>query len=293
MKKYYNPFYFVGEALKSLKRNGIMTFASIAVLMSCLVVVGAFSLLVYNIDVNLDSLGVMNKIEVFCAFDASPSQITAIEKEIRGLDNVADLTHTTKSERLAAIKETYDAYDDITEEENPLSDSFEITYSDSKKVPELELRLKGIDGVRKVTNRYDLAKKIENFKNTVMMIFIWFLAILFVVSLFIIVNTIKLALSSRKHEIEIMRYVGASKWFITLPFIIEGVIIGSVSAVVSFFIMKGGYSIVTRQMNDLTQMLKVVDFATIDMSLLIGFLGIGVLTGIIGSFISITKHLNT
>ena len=293
MKKYYNPFYFVGEALKSLKRNGIMTFASIAVLMSCLVVVGAFSLLVYNIDVNLDSLGVMNKIEVFCAFDASPSQITAIEKEIRGLDNVADLTHTTKSERLAAIKETYDAYDDITEEENPLSDSFEITYSDSKKVPELELRLKGIDGVRKVTNRYDLAKKIENFKNTVMMIFIWFLAILFVVSLFIIVNTIKLALSSRKHEIEIMRYVGASKWFITLPFIIEGVIIGSVSAVVSFFIMKGGYSIVTRQMNDLTQMLKVVDFATIDMSLLIGFLGIGVLTGIVGSFISITKHLNT
>ena len=289
----YNPFYFFGEAFKSLKRNGVMTFASIAVLMSCLVVVGGFFLLVYNIDVNLENFGVMNKIEVFSEFDAAPSEIEQLERDIRALDNVADVIHTTKEQRLAAIKETYQAYEDITEEENPLSDSFEVTYIDNAKVPDLVHQLNSLEGVRKINNRYDLAKKIENFKNTVMMIFIWFLAILFVVSLFIIVNTIKLALSSRKREIEIMRYVGASKWFITLPFIIEGVLIGAVSGVISFFIVKAVYSVVTKQMADVLQMLIIVDFKTINAPMILAFLGIGILTGIIGSFISITKHLNT
>lgn len=289
----YNPFYFILEALKSLKRNGVMTFASIAVLMSCLVVVGGFFLLVYNIDVNLENFGVMNKIEVFSEFDASPAELEKLEKDIRALDNVADVIHTTKEQRLAAIKETYQAYEDITDEENPLSDSFEVTYSDNSKVPDLVHQLNSLEGVRKINNRYDLAKKIENFKHTVMMIFIWFLAILFVVSLFIIVNTIKLALSSRKKEIEIMRYVGASKWFITLPFIIEGVLIGAVSGILSFFIVKAVYSVVTKQMADVLQMLIVVDFKTIGTPLVFAFLGIGILTGIIGSFISITKHLNT
>lgn len=289
----YNPFYFIGEALKSLKRNGVMTFASIAVLMSCLIVVGGFFLLVYNIDVNLENFGVMNKIEVFSEFDATPGEIQQLEKDIRALDNVADVIHMTKEERLAAIKETYQAYEDITDEENPLSDSFEVTYSDNSKVPDLVHQLKSLEGVRKINNRYDLAKKIENFKHTIMMIFIWFLAILFIVSLFIIVNTIKLALSSRKREIEIMRYVGASKWFITLPFVIEGVLIGAVSGVISFFIVKAVYSVVTKQMADVLQMLIVVDFKSIGTPLLFAFLGIGILTGIIGSFISITKHLNT
>ena len=289
----YNPFYFIGEAFKSLKRNGVMTFASIAVLMSCLVVVGGFFLLVYNIDVNLENFGVMNKIEVFSEFDATPSEIEQLERDIRALDNVADVIHTTKEQRLAAIKETYQAYEDITDEENPLSDSFEVTYSDNSKVPDLVHQLNSLPGVRKINNRYDLAKKIENFKNTVMMIFIWFLAILFIVSLFIIVNTIKLALSSRKREIEIMRYVGASKWFITLPFIIEGVLIGAVSGVLSFFIVKAVYSVVTKQMADVLQMLIIVDFRTINAPMILAFLGIGILTGIIGSFISITKHLNT
>ncbi|MBQ1503531.1 MAG: permease-like cell division protein FtsX [Clostridia bacterium] len=289
----YNPFYFIAEALKSLKRNGVMTFASIAVLMSCLVVVGGFFLLVYNIDVNLENFGVMNKIEVFSEFDASPAELEKLEKDIRALDNVADVIHTTKEQRLAAIKETYQAYEDITDEENPLSDSFEVTYSDNSKVPDLVHQLNSLEGVRKINNRYDLAKKIDNFKHTVMMIFIWFLAILFVVSLFIIVNTIKLALSSRKKEIEIMRYVGASKWFITLPFIIEGILIGAVSGVLSFFIVKAVYSVVTKQMADVLQMLIVVDFKTIGTPLVFAFLGIGILTGIIGSFISITKHLNT
>ena len=289
----YNPFYFIGEALKSLKRNGVMTFASIVVLMSCLVVVGGFFLLVYNIDVNLENFGVMTKIEVFSEFDASPAEIEQLEADIRALDNVADVIHTTKEQRLAAIKETYQAYEDITDEENPLSDSFEVTYSDNSKVPDLVHSLNSLEGVRKINNRYDLAKKIENFKHTVMMIFIWFLAILFVVSLFIIVNTIKLALSSRKKEIEIMRYVGASKWFITLPFIIEGILIGAVSGALSFFIVKGVYSVVTKQMADVLQMLTVVEFNTIGTPLVFAFLGIGILTGIIGSFISITKHLNT
>ena len=185
----YNLFYFIGEALKSLKRNGVMTFASIAVLLSCLLVIGGFSLLVLNIDVNLEKLGTLNEIVVFCQPDASEDEIKSVEEAIHKLDNVDTVTHSTKSEQLKQLKEEDpDLYGDITDEENPLSDSFAIKYKDNDKVSTLDYELKQIEGVRKVRNSLDLSNKIEGIKHSIMIVFFWFLAILFVVSIFIIIS---------------------------------------------------------------------------------------------------------
>ena len=290
--KQYNIFYFIGEALKSLKRNGVMTFASIAVLLSCLLVIGGFSLLVLNIDINLEKLGTLNDIVVFCENDATEEEIDAVESAIAKLDNIESVTHTTKAEQLAALKkDDPELYGDITEEENPLSDSFTVKYKDNDKVTQLDYELHQIEGVRKVRNSLDLSNRIESLKNNIMLIFMWFLIILFVVSIFIIINTIKIAVLNRKKEISIMRYIGATAWFIILPFIFEGIIMGLVSALGSFFIIKFGYGALIGQSMSELQMISFINFNDISGTVLALALVIGIATGIIGSSISLGKYL--
>lgn len=288
----YNVFYFIWEALKGMKRNGVMTFASIAVLLSCLLVIGGFSLIVVNIDLNLDQLGNLNEMVAFCESDADDDTVKRIKGEINALDNVASLVHATKEEQLKKLQtENPTLYGDITDEENPLSDSFTITYKDNEKVPELSYQLQQIEGVRKVRNNLELANTIENVKHSIMLVFIWFLAILFVVSIFIIINTIKLSVFSRRKEISIMRYIGATNWFITLPFLFEGIFIGIVSGVGSFFILKFGYSAIASGAASDIQMISFISFAEISGIVLLAAIGIGVLTGVLGGLISLGKYL--
>lgn len=290
--KRYNVFYFIFEALKGMKRNGVMTFASIAVLLSCLLVIGGFSLIVVNINLNLEQLGNLNEMVAFCESDADDATVERIKNAINALDNVDGLIHATKEEQLKKLQdENPTLYGDITEEENPLSDSFTVTYEDNSKVPELAYQIKQIEGVRKVRNNLELANKIEGLKNGIMLVFVWFLAILFVVSVFIIINTIKLSVFSRRKEISIMRYIGATNWFITLPFIFEGIFIGLASGIGSFFILKFGYSAIVSGAASDIQMISFMNFSEISTTVLLGALGIGIVTGVLGGLISLGKYL--
>ena len=287
----YNPFYFIGQAFEGLFRNGVMSFASIAVLMSLLVVIGGFTLLVTNIDVNLEQFGLINQIVVFCDRDASEEEIEEIGSAIGKLDNIAKVEHVTKEEGLEQMKEQYDTYDDVSEENNPLPDSFVITYVENEKVVELDYQLKQIPGIVKVNNRLELATTIENFKHGVMLVFVWFLAILAVVSIFIIINTIKLSVFSRRNEISIMQYVGATGWFISLPYIIEGAVIGLVSSIAAYFIEWYIYSYIERLVITDLQMITFIQFSDIRSYVLWGFIGLGVVTGVLGSLISLGRYL--
>lgn len=290
--KRYSIFYFIHEALKGMKRNGVMTFASIAVLLSCLLVIGGFSLIVVNIDLNLNKLGDLNEIVAFCESDADDDTISNIEKQITSLDNVESVIHATKDEQLKKLQEENPTlYGDITEEENPLSDSFTISYADNSKVPELDYNLKQIEGVRKVRNNLELANTIENVKSGIMLVFFWFLAILFVVTVFIIINTIKLSVFSRRKEIGIMRYIGATNRFITIPFTFEGIFIGIASGVGSFFILKFGYSALLSGTSSDMQMISFINFADISGYVFAATLAIGIVTGVLGSLISLGKYL--
>ena len=275
-----------------MKRNCVMTFASIAVLLSCLLVIGGFSLIVFNIDLNLNQLGNLNEMVAFCEPDADDETVARIKDELSALENVDELIHSTKSEQLKKLQEeNFALYGDITEEENPLSDSFTISYHDNSKVPELDYQIRQIEGIRKVRNNLELANKIESLKHGIMLVFIWFLAILFVVSVFIIINTIKLSVFSRRKEISIMRYIGATNWFITLPFIFEGIFIGIASGIGSFFIIKFGYSAIVSSAASSMQMISLISFSEISAVVLLGALGIGIVTGVLGGLISLGKYL--
>ncbi len=269
-----------------------MSFASVAVLMSCLVVIGGFTLLVANINVNLDDLGVDNIITVFCDYDATDEQIAEIEAKISKLDNIEKVEFISKEQGLELMKQEHDVYDDVSEENNPLPDKFDITYIMNEKVTELDYQLKQIDGVIKVNNRLDLATNIENVKSGIMLIFTWFLIILAVVSVFIIINTVKLSVFSRRSEISVMRYVGATGWFISLPFILEGIIIGLLASVFAYFIEWYVYSYIETMVKTDLSMLSIIGFSEVGNTVLFGFLAIGVVTGIIGSSISLGKYLN-
>jgi cell division transport system permease protein len=290
--KHYRVSYFIGQAFQGLWRNGVMSFASIMVLMSCLVVIGSFTLLVLNIDMNLSELGLMNEIVVFVNDGMTEEEIQNVEAQIRALDNVAAVKRTTAAQGLEEFRKNAgeDAYlfDDIPAD--ALTDKFTITYIDNAKASSLAYSLNQIDGVRKVNSRLDLAAKMQSFKDGVMLVFMWFLIILFVVSLFVIINTIKLAVFARRQEISIMRYVGATSTFITLPFIFEGIIIGIISSVIAYFVEWYFYIYVENIMSQMS-MISIMHFVDIKAYIFMGFAAIGVFTGIFGSCISLSKYL--
>lgn len=274
-----------------------MSVASIAVLMSCLIVLGSFSLLIFNINVNLDKIAELNEIMVYCNYELTEEEITAVESNIKKLDNVDKVERITKADALQTMidesGEYADLYSDITPENNPLCDSFKITYKelDGNSVYNLESQLRAVEGVRKINTVYKVAKTIDSLKNGVMLVFVWFLVILFVVSIFVIINTIKLAVYSRKSEITVMRYVGATNSFITLPFLFEGVIIGGAASALAFLCQTYIYTYIEKMAASDMQMISVLKYGDIWPLVALGFIVIGVITGVIGSVASLNKYL--
>lgn len=275
-----------------------MSTASIAVLMSCLVVLGAFVLLVANLNVNLDNIAKLNVIMVFCEYDLTEDETKDVESDIKALSNVEKCVHITKEESLEKMKEESGEsgiYDDMTGENNPLCESFEVTYANDEEteVFNLEAELRNIEGVRKINSVYQTAKTIDNFKSGIMLVFSLFLIILFVVSIFVIINTIKLSVYARRHEITVMRYVGATNGFITMPFVFEGMIIGVAASVVAYFIEYLIYNYISRATFGSVSFITVIPIAKIAVPLIAGFILVGMITGIIGSVASLRKYLKS
>lgn len=175
---------------------------------------------------------------------------------------------------------------------NPLAHCYRIKYIDNAKVATLEFNLNEMEGIRKVNNRQDLAMSLENLKDGISMIFVWFLVVLFVVSVFIIINTIKLAVNSHMEEIRVMKYIGAANWFIVIPYIIEGTIIGIFSGVISFLVEWGIYYKIGSIISADTPIIEMISFDAIRLPVAVAFICLGVLTGVIGSCISLRKNLD-
>ncbi len=296
MKKSYNPFMFIGEAFKNLWRDRVMSLSSILVLASCLVVLGCFALIVYNININMDKLVSLNQIVVFADYDLDEDKVTEIGEQIKTLDNVDSVEYVSKNDGLDSMKTEYAGFEDIFDKmkedgDNPLPDSFIVRYADTSKVTTLEYNLRQIEGVMKVKNRLDLATSLENFKNGISLVFIWFLVVLFVVSVFIIINTIKLAVNSHMEEIRVMKYIGASNWFIVVPYVIEGVIIGIFSSVIAYIIEWYIYFNMEKMVASDIQMIELVSFGDIRSFVVSAFIIVGIFTGIIGSCISLHRNL--
>ena len=292
----YNPFYFIGQAFKSLWRNNVMTIASILILASCLVVLGSFALLVADLNLNLDNLGLMNEIAIYLDPDLEEARVDEIYHQLREMDNVDSITYVSKTQGLEEMKQDYAEYSDLfviaEGEENPLPDMFYITYEDVSRVTTLEYQLGEIEGISKIIFRLDLAMQIDTFKSGVSLIFIWFLVLLFVVSIFVIINTIKIAVHSRRNEINVMRYIGATRTFIITPFVLEGVIIGLAAGGIAYLAEWYIYTYIEQIVTEKIRMIEFYPFSELSMPVLLGFLLIGIVTGAIGSSISLHRNLN-
>lgn len=271
-----------------------MSLASVAVLTSCLIVLGAFSTLVANINFNLELIGSVNQIVTFLEPELTDEEILAIRDNILAMDNVSDVKYISKEDAYNSEKEKYSEYPELfakLENDNPYNASLVVTYVNVDQVPTLQYNLNQIDGIYKISYRSDIAAGIRNFKNTVIFVSLWFLILLLLVSLFVIINTINIAIFSRRQEIGIMRYIGATNWFISVPFIIEGVLIGLISAAIAFVVDWNVYRYIESVIGSDIKFIMVMPFSQLMWMLVGSFAVIGFLCGAIGSLISLQRYM--
>ena len=301
-KTKYSPGYLVHQAFTGMWRNIGMTLASILVLLACLVVTGSFYALIVNLNFNLRSLGDLNQIVIYIDEHYTESQVETIRAQVASMKTKDDAPAVegtriiTKSQALAEEKMKYaeqypHLFETITDANNPYRDSIVITYTADANVSELEAKLTVIDGVENIVSRAEVAETVENVKGSVSVIFAGFMIILFAVTLFVIVMTIRLAVMSRSKEIMIMRYVGATKGFVMIPFILEGMIIGVFSAILAFFVMNAVYTMVSGLLTGGYELLQVMPFQSLALTTLAFFVCIGIVTGGGGSWISLRRYL--
>lgn len=283
------------QAFKGIFRNGLATFVSIFVLFSCLLFVGSFTLIGMNVNYNLDDVTDLNEIEVFLEKDADDETVAAVGAALLRLDNVSDVQFVSKADGLSSMTEEFAGYEalfaDISEEENPLTDMYRVLYEDNDRVTTLDYAIKQIDGVRKVNSRLDIAATVGSLQNGISVIFVWFTVLCVVVCMFVIINTIKLSVYSRRDEITIMRYIGASRLYIATPFLLEGVMIGIFGAAAAFFCEKLIYKTLTDFVVLKMHVVKLYTFAEAAPALLVLFGAIALFTGIVGSLVSLGKYV--
>lgn len=255
---------------------------------------GCFSLLIYNTTINLDNITVFNKVVVYVEKKLTPEREKEIDEELRALENIKSIEFVSKEQALtetrAKMFKDRQSTVDIFKNDNPLRDSYNIEFEDIDNIDTYLYRLSNIKDIT-INDKTADAKKIRNMVKFVSFILFGFLIILLIISVFIILNTIKLSVHIRKNEITLMRYIGATNGFILFPFLLEGMIIGGVSAFLAFLIQQYIYSIVQSRMTNADFELIIVKFSEVGLLILAGFLIVGIISGLIGSSISARKYL--
>ncbi len=296
----YNVGYFFRLAFQGIFRNGLMSVATVFVLASALLVTGCTWVLKKNLDHNLKEINTYNKIVVFVAKESQEHTTKILKEKIESLSSVESVKWITKEEVLHSLFEEYGDYGDILQmydEDNPCKDELVITYSDSSKVNDITYQINVMNeqedtlgSVDKINDRREVAEKIDDIKEIVGLIFTWLMVLLLVVSVFIIMNTIKLAVSSRKEEVSIMRYVGASGFFVAFPFVLEGILLGLASSVGAYIFLYYIYKIFAVNILGGSGIISVLPFGTLMLEIIIAFAVIGIGLGIVGSLISLRKY---
>ena len=290
----HNFGYFAREGLRNMFSHGFMTFATIGITVACLLIMGTFTLVAVNMDANLKDLEAENEILVFVEETYTEGQTKALQKRLEALPNVASATLITKAEAM----ENFVA--DHPEEElfanlDPeiLRDRYAIRVDDLELQGETVAALKETAGVADVKAYEELASGFITLRNVATVICLALIAVLFVISVFIISNTIKLTTFDRRDEIAIMRMVGATNSFIRWPFVYEGFLLGLLSAIIGFALQWLLYASVAKGVNssDTLQLLRILPFEELWKPVAATFAGAGVIMGVGGSLSAIHKFL--
>ena len=286
--------YFAHEGLSNMFSHGFMSFAAVGITVACLLIMGTFTLVAVNANELLRDLEQENEILAYVDDSYTETQAKALQKKLEAVPNVASAVYISKAQAMEDFVAQYpdeDMFQDLDPE--ILRDRYAIKITDLEQIRQTKEAVQSIPGIARVNAYEEIAGGFITVRNVATVICVALIAILFVVSVFIISNTIKLTTFDRRDEIAIMRMVGATNGFIRWPFVYEGFMMGLLGAVIAFFSQWGLYEAVTRGVdnNDTLQLIHVIPFQELWVPVAVVFAIAGILIGVGGSLSAIRKFL--
>ena len=287
--------YLIKEGFRGIFLHGFMSFAAVCVTVACLVIVGSFSALAYNLDLMVKELNQTSEILVYIDSELTDAEAKSIGTKINLMDNVLQARFISREEALQDFIDDHNgdsAFSGV--QASDLRHRYVVSLEDNTKMKETDNALKQTPGVAKTNAAYELAEGFSTIQDVLHLVSMAVIAVLLVVSLLIISNTVKLAMYDRKEEISIMKMVGATNGFIRLPFIVEGFTLGMVGAAAAFGMMWLGYDAMLEKIGavDSLQLFHFVSFQELLIPMVAVFGAAGMFVGIVGSWTSIRKFMD-
>ena len=294
MAKHHDFRYFFHEGLSNMFSHGFMSFAAIGITVACLLIMGTFTLVAVNANELLKNLEQENEILAYVDDSYTDAQARALQSRLEAIPNVASVTFISKEEAMEDFKAQYpdeELFQDLDPE--ILEDRYAIKLVDLEEQSETVEAVQALTGISDVSHYEEIAGGFVTVRNVATVVCVALIAILFVVSVFIISNTIKLTTFDRREEIAIMRMVGATNGFIRWPFVYEGFMLGLLGAVIAFFLQWALYAAVARGVdsNDTLQLIRVLPFSELWAPVAAVFALAGIIIGVGGSLSAIRRFL--
>ena len=289
--------YLLGEGFRNVFHNKKSSGASLAIMCATMLIFGLFFMIIENLNNAVETLETQQGIQVFIQKTAKDAQMEQIGEQIQAIDGVNKVTFVSKEDALNQTKEKLKDKQALIagwDESNPFKASYLVTLTDLKLSSQVQDEIKKIDNIDSIQSRDETINGLVAIANGVRIVSAVILTLLVLISIFIIGNTIKLTVHARRKEISIMKYVGATDSFIRWPFVIEGIIIGIVAALLSILVLGIAYSLITNAAaNSIisTMGIKLLSFTDMTTLLVIVYMVLGIGIGALGSSISMRKYL--
>ena len=297
----YNIFgYLIGEGFSNVFKNKKSTGASLMIMCATMIIFGVFLILGENINHFVKNVEESQGIQVFAKDEATDEQVKVLGEEIAKIQGVNKTQFKSKEDALNQMKENLgDENESLLEgyegENNIFTASYVVTLTDLNLNQQVQDEIMKLDNVKKITSSNQTVTTLIDLSNGIKIVTGVILLLLIVISVFIIANTIKLTVHARRKEISIMKYVGATNGFIRWPFIVEGMIIGIISSLISILIVGVAYNFIAEQMVNASFMkimgVSLVSFGDMFNSIIIVYMLLGIGIGALGSIISMRKYL--
>ncbi len=297
----YNIFgYLIGEGFSNVFKNKKSTGASLMIMCATMIIFGVFLILGENINHFVKDVEDSQGIQVFAKDEATDEQIKALGEQISKIEGVNKTQFKSKEDALNQMKEKFgEENESLLEgyegENNIFTASYVVTLTDLNLNQQVQDEIMKLDNVKKITSSNQTVTTLIDLSNGIKIVTGVILLLLIVISVFIIANTIKLTVHARRKEISIMKYVGATNGFIRWPFIVEGMIIGIISSLISILIVGVAYNFIAEQMVNSSFMkimgVSLVSFGDMFNSIIIVYMLLGIGIGALGSIISMRKYL--
>ena len=285
--------YYIREGVDSIFNHGLISFATICVILACLLIMGSFALVALNVNHIIG--GLEDQVSLLCFVDEvwTEDEARSLEPQIMAIENVAAVTFVTRAE---ALEQYLSQLEDsrLFEEVEPeiLRDRYLVYLKDISIMADTQLRLREVPGIALVNAHLGIAHGMVAVRRIVNIVSAAMIALLLLVSVFIMTNTLRLAAYTRRNEVAIVRMIGATNRFIRGPFNVEGIILGLTGSLVAFLAEWLLYTVVTlRIAASSLSFVDVIPFSTLAIPLLASFLIIGLLVAIFGSRIAIRNYM--